>query len=54
VPRNQVPEILAALLEAYALEDVGVHDRPLEEAIAEMFTSTKTAASPSAPVGAAT
>ena len=44
VPRNQVPEILSALLSRYALEDVGVHDRPLEEAIAEMFTTTKSAA----------
>jgi ABC-2 type transport system ATP-binding protein len=43
VPRNQVPEILSALLSHYALEDVGVHDRPLEEAIAEMFTTTKSA-----------
>jgi ABC-2 type transport system ATP-binding protein len=41
VPRNQVPEILSTLLARYALEDVGVHDRPLEEAIAEMFTTTK-------------
>jgi len=41
VPRNQVPEILSALLSRYSLEDVGVHDRPLEEAIAEMFTATK-------------
>jgi ABC-2 type transport system ATP-binding protein len=41
VPRNQVPEILSALLSRYSLEDVGVHDRPLEEAIAEMFTTTK-------------
>ncbi len=44
VPRNQVPEILAALLSRYSLEDVGVHDRPLEEAIAEIFTTTKAAA----------
>jgi ABC-2 type transport system ATP-binding protein len=44
VPRNQVPEILSALLSRYALEDVGVHDRPLEEAIAEIFTTTKAAA----------
>jgi len=43
VPRNQVPEILSALLSRYSLEDVGVHDRPLEEAIAEIFTTTKTA-----------
>jgi ABC-2 type transport system ATP-binding protein len=41
VPRNQVPEILSALLSRYSLEDVGVHDRPLEEAIAEMFTTSK-------------
>jgi ABC-2 type transport system ATP-binding protein len=44
VPRHQVPEILSALLSQYSLEDVGVHDRPLEEAIAEMFTATRTAA----------
>jgi ABC-2 type transport system ATP-binding protein len=43
VPRNQVAEILSALLSRYTLEDVGVHDRPLEEAIAEMFTTTKSA-----------
>jgi ABC-2 type transport system ATP-binding protein len=54
VPRHQVPEILSALLKAYSLEDVGVHDRPLEEAIAEMFTTTKTASLESIPVGAAT
>jgi len=39
VPKTQVPETLSALLAQYPLEDVGVHDRPLEEAIAEMFTS---------------
>jgi len=53
VPRNQVPEILSALLARYSLEDVGVHDRPLEEAIAEMFTTTRNAApEPVSPVGA--
>ncbi|MGQ0633902.1 MAG: ABC transporter ATP-binding protein [Planctomycetaceae bacterium] len=41
VSRQQVPETLAALLANYELEDVGVHDRPLEEAIAEMFTATR-------------
>ena len=41
VPRNAVPETLTALLSQYALEDVGVQDRPLEETIAEMFTSTR-------------
>jgi ABC-2 type transport system ATP-binding protein len=49
VPRTQVPEILSALLSQYALDDVGVHDRPLEEAIAEMFTATRSAATE--PVG---
>jgi ABC-2 type transport system ATP-binding protein len=41
VPRNRIPEILTALLSQYAIEDVSVHDRPLEEAIAEMFTSSR-------------
>jgi ABC-2 type transport system ATP-binding protein len=41
VPRAQVPEILSALLAEYPLEDVSVTDRPLEEAIAEMFTSIR-------------
>ncbi|MFN8857932.1 MAG: ATP-binding cassette domain-containing protein [Planctomycetaceae bacterium] len=41
VPRQQVPETLAGLLANYSLEDVGVHDRPLEEVIAELFTSTR-------------
>ena len=49
VPRNQVPEILAALLSKYSLEDVGVQDRPLEEAIAEIFTTTKSSSSEVAP-----
>jgi len=39
VPRSQIPEILSALLTNYTIEDVGVQDRPLEEIIAEMFTS---------------
>ena len=38
VPRNQIPEILSALLANHTIEDVGVQDRPLEEIIAEMFT----------------
>lgn len=41
VPRNRVPEVLAAILSQYSVEDVGVHDRPLEEVIAEMFLSVK-------------
>lgn len=41
VPRNQIPEILTALLARYTIEDVGVHERPLEEVIAELFTNQK-------------
>lgn len=37
IPRQKVPEILSAILSSYAIEDIGVHDRPLEEVIAEMF-----------------
>jgi ABC-2 type transport system ATP-binding protein len=43
VPRNRVPETLNALLANYAIEDVGVHERPLEEVMAELFTSTREA-----------
>ncbi|MCA9117712.1 MAG: ABC transporter, partial [Planctomycetaceae bacterium] len=39
VPRNRIPEILNALLSSYSIEDVGVQERPLEEVIAELFTS---------------
>ena len=41
VPRGKVSEVLTALLSTYSVEDVSVHERPLEEAIAEMFTSIK-------------
>ena len=41
VPRQQIPEVLSALLARFAIEDVGVQDRPLEEVIAEMFTNHK-------------
>jgi ABC-2 type transport system ATP-binding protein len=41
VPRNQIPEILTALLSRYNIEDVGVQERPLEEVIAEMFEADK-------------
>ena len=41
VPRNQVPEVLTSLLGRYNIEDVGVQDRPLEEVIAEVFTSSR-------------
>lgn len=40
VPKAQVPEVLASLLSHYPVEDVSVHDRPLEEVIAEMFRET--------------
>jgi len=40
VERSRVPEVLGSLLATYRIEDVGVQDRPLEEVIAEMFTST--------------
>ncbi|MBW3543149.1 MAG: ABC transporter ATP-binding protein [Planctomycetes bacterium] len=39
VPRQQIPEVLSALLSNYTIEDVSVHERPLEEVIAEMFTT---------------
>lgn len=37
VPRGEIPKILAALLDRYQIEDVGVQERPLEDAIAELF-----------------
>ena len=37
IPRQKVPETLGAILSSYSIEDIGVHDRPLEEVIAEMF-----------------
>ncbi|MFO1022116.1 MAG: ABC transporter ATP-binding protein [Planctomycetales bacterium] len=41
VPRNRVPEILSRVLAAYqTVEDVSVQERPLEEIIANMFTTT--------------
>lgn len=39
VPRQRIPEVLSSLLSRYAIEDVGVEDRPLEEVIAELFTT---------------
>lgn len=39
VPRNQIPEVLSALLAQYTVEDISVEDRPLEEVIAELFAS---------------
>ncbi|WP_437191208.1 ABC transporter ATP-binding protein [Planctomicrobium sp. SH527] len=40
VERARVPDVLGAILAQYQVEDVGVQDRPLEEVIAEMFSST--------------
>lgn len=37
VPRANVPDVLASLLSQYEVEDVSVHERPLEEVIAELF-----------------
>ena len=37
VPRTEIPRVLAALLDRYTIEDVGVQERPLEEVIAEFF-----------------
>jgi ABC-2 type transport system ATP-binding protein len=37
VPRQEIPRVLAALLDRYTIEDVGVQERPLEEVIAEVF-----------------
>ncbi len=42
VDRTRILETLTSLLENYSIEDIGVLDRPLEEVIAEMFTSTRT------------
>lgn len=39
VERTRIPEILAAVLAKFPIEDVGVQERPLEEVIAEFFTS---------------
>ena len=40
VPRNEVPEILNRLLDSYVIEDISVEDRPLEEAMSELFTDS--------------
>jgi len=41
VDRTKIPEVLSQLLSRYSIEDVGVQDRPLEEVIAEVFTTSK-------------
>lgn len=40
VDRSKVGEVLAAVLDQYELEDVGVEDPPLEEVIADVFSLT--------------
>ncbi len=44
VERRQVPAVMAAILSAYAVEDVAVEDPPLEEVIAEVFSQVDDAA----------
>ncbi|MGE0537836.1 MAG: ATP-binding cassette domain-containing protein [Pirellulales bacterium] len=46
VPRGKVPELLARVLATYAIADVSVEDRPLEEVIAEVFESMANGAAP--------
>lgn len=41
VSRHQIPKILASLLSNYSIEDVSVHERPLEDVIAELFIAQK-------------
>lgn len=40
VERSRIADVLGPLLANYRIEDVGVHDRPLEEVIAEMFAAS--------------
>lgn len=39
VAKAEVPKVLSSLLTRYAIDDIAVQDRPLEEVIAEFFTS---------------
>jgi ABC-2 type transport system ATP-binding protein len=39
VLRARIPEVLSSLLSQFAVEDVGVQERPLEDVIAEFFTT---------------
>ncbi|HET6323556.1 MAG TPA: ABC transporter ATP-binding protein [Planctomycetaceae bacterium] len=48
VPRQNIPKILSNLLANYNIEDVGVQERPLEDVIAELFSSDSAAASENA------
>jgi ABC-2 type transport system ATP-binding protein len=42
VPRATIADMLSTLLSEYSIDDVSVNERPLEEVIAEMFTSSST------------
>ena len=46
VDRSRITEVLTAVLADYNIEDVSVHERPLEEVIAELFTNHKWAHDP--------
>jgi len=50
VERDQVSEILAALLDRYDVEDLTVHDRPLEDVFAELFDRNRAESKPKQPV----
>ena len=39
VDRARIPEVLSSVLSRFNVEDVGVQERPLEEVIAEFFTT---------------
>lgn len=43
VDRNRIPEILSRILATYSVEDVSVHERPLEEVVAELFERNRSA-----------
>ena len=43
VARAEIPRILSNLLSDHQIDDVSVHERPLEEVIAELFTTNSEA-----------
>ncbi len=43
IERRQVPHVMAAILNAYAVEDIAVEDPPLEDVIAEVFANVNAA-----------
>ena len=38
IPRREVAEVMARILQKHTIEDVTIEDLPLEEVIAEMFS----------------